>query len=434
MTKRRESHIRDFALLFTGQTVSQLGTSMTSFALIIWVYTKNGQVMASSLLAICSAIPYLTVSLFGGAIVDNANKKKIMLICDSIAAICSFVILSCFMSGILELWILCMVNMVSGFMNAFQNPASQVAISLLVDPKDYARVGGVQSAAGSIVGILTPILAAGLLSIGDLGLIIVIDLGTFLFAFITLLLFVRIPDIVKEDRNAAFHEIIGSIKEAVSFLKADQGILILLLMYSVLEFMGAVSFDSMYSPLILARTDNSEMAVGIISAFMAAGCLAASIMLTIMKQSKRKLSMMYVGSFMCLAGITLFGMGRNMEEWCVTVLFGCFGSPIYSTYQTVILREKVPASMQGRIFSLQGMITGMLAPVGYLSGALLADHICEPLMQKNGKVQQFLSVFVGQGKGSGIGLIFVAAGLTGILFLVILSQNRKIKELNDIEI
>lgn len=357
-----------------------------------------------------------------------------MLICDSIATICSFVILSCFMSGILELWILCMVNVVNGFMNAFQNPASQVAISLLVDPKDYARVGGVQSAASSIVGILTPILAAGLLSIGDLGLIIVIDLGTFLFAFITLLLFVRIPDIVKEDQNAAFNEIAGSIKEAASYLKTNQGILVLLLMYSVLEFMGAISFDSMYSPLILARTGNDEMAVGTIAAFMAAGCLAASIMLTIMKQSKRKLSMMYVGSFMCLVGIALFGMGRNIEQWCVVVFFGCFGSPIYSTYQTVILREKVPTSMQGRMFSLQGMITGMLAPVGYLSGALLADYICEPFMQKNDKVQQLLSVFVGQGKGSGIGLIFVAAGLTGILFLVVLSQNRKIKELDEVEI
>lgn len=130
MTKRRESNIRDFALLFTGQTVSQLGTNMTSFALIIWTYTKNGQVMASSLLAICSAIPYLIVSLFGGAVVDNTNKKKIMLICDFVAAVCLFAILSCFISGILELWILCVVNMLSGFMNAFQNPASQVAVSL----------------------------------------------------------------------------------------------------------------------------------------------------------------------------------------------------------------------------------------------------------------------------------------------------------------
>ena len=156
----------------------------------------------------------------------------------------------------------------------------------------------------------------------------------------------------------------------------------LLLMYSVLEFTGAISFDSMYSPLILARTGNNEMAVGIISAFMAAGCLAASIMLTVMKPPKRKLSIMYAGSFMCLAGITLFGMGRNVYQWCVIVFFGCFGAPIYSAYQTVILREKVSISMQGRIFSLQGMITGMLSPVGYLTGALFADYVCEPFMQK----------------------------------------------------
>lgn len=168
MIRREESSIRDFAFLFTGQTVSQLGTNMTSFALIIWAYTKSSQVMASSLLAVCSTVPYLIVSLVGGAVVDNANKKKIMLICDSIAAVCSIIILGCFLSGSLELWMLCMVNMVSGFMNAFQNPASQVAVSLLVNPKDYARVGGVQSVVSSIAGILTPVLAAGLLSAGGL--------------------------------------------------------------------------------------------------------------------------------------------------------------------------------------------------------------------------------------------------------------------------
>ncbi|QJU17575.1 MFS transporter [Blautia pseudococcoides] len=205
-----------------------------------------------------------------------------MLVCDSVAAVCSIIILGCFLSGSLELWILCVVNMINGFMNAFQNPASQVAVTLLVNPKDYARVGGIQSVVSSISGILTPVLAAGLLSVGGLGFIIVIDLGTFLVAFIVLLLFVRIPDIIKKEQKASFGEIVGSIKGGVSFLKTNQGILVLLLMYSVLEFTGAISFDSMYSPLILARTGNNEMAVGIISAFMAAGCLAASIMLTVM--------------------------------------------------------------------------------------------------------------------------------------------------------
>ena len=70
-------------IFFISQTVSELGTSMTGFATVIWMYSNSGQVMSASLLAICSTVPYLIVSLLGGAVVDKMNKKKIMLICDS---------------------------------------------------------------------------------------------------------------------------------------------------------------------------------------------------------------------------------------------------------------------------------------------------------------------------------------------------------------
>lgn len=81
---------------------------------------------------------------------------------------------------------------------------------------------------------------------------------------------------------------------------------------------------------------------------------------------------MYIGSFICLLGIMLFGIGCNIYWWCAVVFLGCFGSPIYQTYQTAILRDKVPIDMQGRIFSMQGMIMAMLTPVGYLFGAMPA--------------------------------------------------------------
>ncbi|MCD8038009.1 MAG: hypothetical protein LUE96_02845 [Lachnospiraceae bacterium] len=61
----------------------------------------------------------------------------------------------------------------------------------------------------------------------------------------------------------------------------------------------------------------------------------------------------------------------------------------------------------------------MLTPVGYLLGAVTADYVLEFLMQQTGALQSVLSVFIGSGSGAGIGLLFVIAGISGIVFLTV---------------
>ena len=426
---KTENKMYNFMIFFISQTVSELGTSMTGFATVIWMYSNSGQVMSSSLLAICSTVPYLIVSLLGGVVVDKMNKKKIMLICDSIAAAGSVILLGCYILGYLQLWVLCLVNIINGFMNAFQNPASQVTVTLLVEQKDYARIGGIQSTMGALVGIFQPILATTILNVLGLQWILIVDLCTFVFAFLVLLFVVQIPDEIAADSQSSFSEIWNGLKEEIDFISGNRPILMLLIMYCILEFIGAISFDGMFTPLLLARTNNNETIVGIVSSFMAIGCIVASVILSMMEQPKKKLPIMYFGSYMCLIGITLFGMGRSLVWWCIVVFIGCFGSPIYHTYQTIIIREKVDASMQGRVFSLQGMITQALTPLGFLGGGMLADYIFEPLMKKMFLGKNIITFFVGRQNGSGIGLIFVIAGLVGIAALTILKCNPAIKEL-----
>ena len=426
---KTENKMYNFMIFFISQTVSELGTSMTGFATVIWMYSNSGQVMSSSLLAICSTVPYLIVSLLGGVVVDKMNKKKIMLICDSIAAAGSVILLGCYILGYLQLWVLCLVNIINGFMNAFQNPASQVTVTLLVEQKDYARIGGIQSTMGALVGIFQPILATTILNVLGLQWILIVDLCTFVFAFLVLLFVVQIPDEIASDSQSSFSEIWNGLKEGIDFISGNRPILMLLIMYCILEFIGAISFDGMFTPLLLARTNNNETIVGIVSSFMAIGCIVASVILSMMEQLKKKLPIMYFGSYMCLIGITLFGMGRSLVWWCIVVFIGCFGSPIYHTYQTIIIREKVDASMQGRVFSLQGMITQALTPLGFLGGGMLADYIFEPLMKKMFLGKNIITFFVGRQNGSGIGLIFVIAGLVGIAALTILKCNPAIKEL-----
>ena len=426
---KTENKMYNFMIFFISQTVSELGTSMTGFATVIWMYSNSGQVMSSSLLAICSTVPYLIVSLLGGVVVDKMNKKKIMLICDSIAAAGFVILLGCYILGYLQLWVLCLVNIINGFMNAFQNPASQVTVTLLVEQKDYARIGGIQSTMGALVGIFQPILATTILNVLGLQWILIVDLCTFVFAFLVLLFVVQIPDEIASDSQSSFSEIWNGLKEGIDFISGNRPILMLLIMYCILEFIGAISFDGMFTPLLLARTNNNETIVGIVSSFMAIGCIVASVILSMMEQPKKKLPIMYFGSYMCLIGITLFGLGRSLVWWCIVVFIGCFGSPIYHTYQTIIIREKVDASMQGRVFSLQGMITQALTPLGFLGGGMLADYIFEPLMKKMFLGKNIITFFVGRQNGSGIGLIFVIAGLVGIAALTILKCNPAIKEL-----
>lgn len=76
------------------------------------------------------------------------------------------------------------------------------------------------------------------------------------------------------------------------------------------------------------------------------------------------------------------------------------------------------------------MITQILAPVGYLVGAVLADYVFEPFMQRGGTMQTLCAKVVGEGSGAGIGILFVLAGLLGIVVILVLRNNEKIRNLD----
>ena len=103
---------------------------------------------------------------------------------------------------------------------------------------------------------------------------------------------------------------------------------------------------------------------------------------------------MFGGILLAFLGIMSFGIVRNPVLWCIVVFIGCFGMPFYFTYESAIMRLSVPIEMQGRIFALKEMITQVLAPIGYLLGALLADYIFEPFMQTSGSLKKVFEKIV----------------------------------------
>lgn len=102
-------------------------------------------------------------------------------------------------------------------------------------------------------------MAAALLGFEGLSFVLTVDLLSFLFTFVTLV-FIKMPD--DHGSNVSVKTLLLSVKEEIAYIKKEKNIISLLMLYSTLEFIGSVSFDGMYSPLILARSGNNEIFVG----------------------------------------------------------------------------------------------------------------------------------------------------------------------------
>lgn len=117
LIKTTLKELKYFLILWSTQALSQLGSSMTNYALIIWSYTAKGSALTTALLSVCSYAPYVIMSIFAGSLSDKWNKKITMLVSDTCAALCTISIFILLKTGRLEIWHLYCLNALNGLMN-----------------------------------------------------------------------------------------------------------------------------------------------------------------------------------------------------------------------------------------------------------------------------------------------------------------------------
>ena len=240
--------LRDFLMLWSTQSISQLGSSITAFALTLWLYEKTGSSLSTAALTICSYVPYVLMSIFAGALTDRFNKKKTMLVCDVFAAVCTVVIFVLFRLNRLIVWHLYVLNAVSGLMNTVQQPASEVAMTIIIPEKYYQKTSGLCSLSRSLLSILNPLIATALYALAGLNLVIAVDLGSFAIAFVTLLFFIRIP----ETKGAESGSVLKLAKGGIQFLRENPMIMTLIFFMSGVNLVAS-AFDATLPGYVLRR-------------------------------------------------------------------------------------------------------------------------------------------------------------------------------------
>lgn len=415
------SGLRSFFILWSSQTVSELGTAMTNFALVIWVYSQKGSASSLAMLSLCSFLPTIFFRFAAGTLTDRWDKKRIMLVSDLVAACGTASVFVLYSISALRVWHLYIINLLLSLMEAFQVPAANVATSLLIPKALYTKVGGLQAFSGSIIAILAPALGGTLLAFGGMEIVLILDLVSFAFAFFVLLFFVKIPAI--EHRSA---ERKGSFREdcltGIHYLRDHPPLLRMILFFTIINFLAKMGGDGMMSPFVLSRTGNDQKALGMVQAAVALGALAGSLITMFAEPAKRKSKAVFVLCALIFLDNMIEGLTHSVPAWCIVSFATYAQAAIMNTHFNAIMRIQVPLEMQGRVFSARDTIQNCTIPLGLLLGGTLADYVFEPFMARHSATQQIMAVFFGSGSGAGIAVMFFCVGLLG--FIISLSRLR----------
>ena len=414
---------RAFLTLWLTQTLSSLGSAMTSFALVIWLYQDSGSALMTSLLTVCSYAPYVLMSIFAGVVSDKWNKKTVMLVCDSFAAVCTVVTLVLLRSGSLAVWHLYLLNALVGLMNAVQSPAAEVTATHLTPEVHYQKTGSLRYFSNSLVSILTPVLAAAFVSFAGIEAVIAFDLCTFAAAFLVLLCVIRIPDVPKQTVRA--ETIWQSAKSGLSYVRSERGLLLLILFLSAINFIASINKAALPA-MILSR--ESETVLGVVNSFVGIATLLGSVLAAFLPKPRSRIRVVCLCLFFSMSTENfLLAVGHHPLLWCIGVVLGWILIPVMGANYDVILRSRVPHEMQGRVYAVRNTLQFFTIPLGYFCGGWLVDEICEPLMAAVDN--PLLTMLFGSGKGAGAAFLFFVIGIIGTVVCLVFGGSKELRKL-----
>jgi hypothetical protein len=351
-----------------------------------------------------------------------------MLLSDSLNALTSFGTFIFLFYGHLPVWYIYLVITLNATFNSFQSPAYAAAIPLLVPKEHLDRANGMIQTSEAIGQFVSPIVASLLIvSIGLQG-IILIDLSTFAIAFITLI-FSSFPEPeTKVQQKLSLQSLFAEFLEGWNYVQNRSGLLGLLLLSSLSRML--FGFVLILFPLFVLSF-YSTVTLGLIESLSGIAMVAGSLVMIILPGSEHSINSVFGMLLLqalcfiamgCSSSIIVFGSG------VVTLLFSI---PILRTRTQVIWQRKVEPSLQGRIFALRRIFEKATVPISALLAGPLDEKIFEPLISPSGPLAEVLGKYIGVGKGHGINLMFILAGVLGILLTLTSYQYPRLRLVED---
>jgi MFS family permease len=357
----RSLHTRNFRLFFTGQLISQVGNWLTLVAQTLLVYRLTDSGVALGILMAAQFGPILILGPWSGLVADRSDKRKLLLIVQSIAMLQSFALAALAFTGHPPLLAIYGVAFVGGITLAFDNPARRAFVTEMVEEDDINNAVSLNSALMTASRVVGPAVAGLLVITAGFGWCFAID-GISYLAVLYSLWRMRPSEL---HRGPVTPKAKGQIREGLRYAKSVRELWVPLTMMAIVGTL-AYNFQVVF-PLFASRdlgAGEDDFVYTALFSIVSIGALIGALI-----AARRKVIDIHsVGAAAIGYGAALMLMTFAPNRWvayAIGVLVG-LGSIAFLTASTAIVQIKSDPHMRGRVLALQAMLFLGCTPIGGL--------------------------------------------------------------------
>ncbi len=404
-------NLRTFYTILLTQVFSLIGSQMSGLAVGIWVYQETGNAAPLAFAAFFGTLPRVVMSGVAGVLADRWDRRYVMVIADIGQGLTTGFLMLVFLTDSFALWHLYTMSFLGSIFSAFQGPAFQASITMLIPDEHRDRANALQQLTGPASGVIAPIITGLVFTIIGVTGVMAIDMVTF-FVAVGVILMVHIPRPEQTAEGAASR---GSIwKEAFygfRYLWNKRPLFVLVSYFSFVNFLANGVFILM-TPYVIARTDSTEL-LGTLLGVMSMGAIVGGIFMSVWGGTRPRIHTVLPGIAFAGAFIAAYGLEMSPILMGAVLFIMMVPLPMVNAAITSILQLKVAPDIQGRVFAAIGQLASLMTPLAYLAAGPLADNVFEPAIGQSS--WDSVAPLVGNEVGAGMGLMFVISGVLASL-------------------
>jgi DHA3 family macrolide efflux protein-like MFS transporter len=369
----RDRGVRTFLLVWSGQTVSMVGDSLTLFAVGVWIYQETRAVAPLALMLLLTLLPGIVAGPVCGVLVDRWDRRRVLVACNLGAALLTALPVALLLAGRFGLWSIYAAIAGKSLLRALQGPAWEASVALLVPREQLGRAGGMTRFGLAVGEILAPGLGAVLMLTVKLAGVLLVDLATFVFATATLLA-ARFPP-APTGAPAAEVERGSVLRDAgygLRWLAGRPGLRGVLAMSAAVAF-GGGAYETMLTPALLQRF--SVPVLGLVTSAGGVGFLVGGVLMTSWGGPARRIHGVVGGWALAGVFLALTALMPTPALAAAAFFAAALMHPVAQGSGQALWQSVTPPEVQGRVFSTRNAVQLSALPPAYLLAGAVADRL-----------------------------------------------------------